>query len=182
MCSVDPRRARFDALYANHYRSVYSYVYRRLASTADVPDVTAEVFAVAWRRLDDVPGGDGERLWLYGVARRCVARARRGDLRRLRLLGRLVEQAGRRIDSPDAGSPAGEVRGAIDRLRSRDREVLRLVLWEQLSHAEAARVLGCSVNAVAQRLHTARERLRAELARPDPRAHESTEKVDIHGP
>jgi len=182
MCPVDPRRARFDALYADHYRAVYAYVYRRLALTADVPDVTAEVFAVVWRRLDDVPAGDGERLWLYGVARRCVARARRGDLRRVRLLGRLTEQAGGWTDPPYADSRAPEVRAAIERLRSRDREVLRLVMWEQLSHAEAAVVLGCSVNAVAQRLHTARERLRAELAGPGARSVESTQKVDIHGP
>ena len=182
MWLVDPRRARFDALYADHYRAVYAYVYRRLAVTADVPDVTAEVFAVAWRRLDDVPTGDGERLWMYGVARRCVSRARRGHSRRARLLGRLIEQAGRRVDPPNADSPAVELRAAIERLRSRDREVLRLVMWEQLSHSEAAVVLGCSVNAVAQRLHTARKRLRAELAGRESRSLESTEKVDVHGP
>jgi RNA polymerase sigma factor (sigma-70 family) len=182
MCLVDPRRARFDALYADHYRAVYAYVYRRLALSADVPDVTADVFAVVWRRLDDVPAGDAELLWLYGVARRCVARARRGYLRRVRLFGRLVEEAGRRADPPSAESRTPEVRVAIERLRARDREVLRLIMWEQLSHAEAAVVLGCSANAVAQRLHTARERLRAELARPDARSLEPIEKVDIHGP
>src|SRR5690606_26991998 len=36
-------------------------------------------FLVAWRRLDDMPGGDGDRLWLYGVARR-VGSLRRSDL------------------------------------------------------------------------------------------------------
>ncbi len=36
---------------------------------------------------------------------------------------------------------------AMDRLRPADREALRLVLWDDLSHADAAAVLGCSVNA-----------------------------------
>ena len=36
-------------------------------------------------------------------------------------------------------------------------------MWERLTHAEAARVLGFSINAVAIRLHKARKRLLAEL-------------------
>lgn len=56
------------------------------------------------------------------------------------------------------------VREAIEQLRPVDREVLQLVLWDGLSHAEAGQVLGCSSNAVALRLHKAKERLRAALA------------------
>lgn len=172
---VDPRRSRFDALYAEHYRAIYAYVYRRLAPrVSDVADVTADVFAVAWRRLDDVPTGQEELLWLYGVAGRCVARARRTHLRRLRLRRRLAEEASTRPATSEVAARDEELRDAIERLRPQDREVLRLVLWEQLTHAEAAVVLGCSVNAVAQRLHTARERLRAELARPTPGPAEMT--------
>jgi DNA-directed RNA polymerase specialized sigma24 family protein len=37
-------------------------------------------------------------------------------------------------------------------------------MWEGLTHAEAARVLGGSANAIALRLHKARARLRSELA------------------
>jgi len=57
---------------------------------------------------------------------------------------------------------------AVARLRPVEREVIALVHWEQLSHDEAARVLGCSSNAVAIRLHRARSRLRQSLAEPDP--------------
>jgi RNA polymerase sigma-70 factor (ECF subfamily) len=53
---------------------------------------------------------------------------------------------------------------ALDRLSVREREALQLVLWEELSHAEAAQVLGCSANAVAIRVHRAKTRLRGELS------------------
>jgi RNA polymerase sigma-70 factor (ECF subfamily) len=53
---------------------------------------------------------------------------------------------------------------ALDRLSVREREALQLVLWEELSHAEAAQVLGCSANAVAIRVHRAKTRLRRELS------------------
>jgi RNA polymerase sigma-70 factor (ECF subfamily) len=80
----------------------------------------------------------------------------------------LVEEARTRPTGGDLTARDQDLRDAIERLRPEDREVLRLVLWEQLTHAEAAVVLGCSVNAVAQRLHTARQRLRADLTRPTP--------------
>ena len=63
-------RSRFEALYATEGRRVLAYALRRTAQPADAADVLAEVFLVAWRRLDDVPAGAEARLWLYGVARR----------------------------------------------------------------------------------------------------------------
>jgi RNA polymerase sigma-70 factor, ECF subfamily len=56
---------------------------------------------------------------------------------------------------------------AIARLRPAEREALTLVLWDELSHAEAADVLGCSVNAVAIRVHRAKARLRDALTSTD---------------
>jgi RNA polymerase sigma factor (sigma-70 family) len=166
LVSVSGPEERFAAVYDAHYRAIYAYVYRRLGRQDEVPDVVAEVFAVAWRRIRNVPTGDQELLWLYGVAHRCVLRAERGYRRRLRLLSRLSDEAKARPSTNSTGEHEREVREAIDRLRPLDREVIRLVLWEGLSHSEAATVLGCSVNAVAQRLHTARERLSAELIEP----------------
>ena len=61
-------RAQFEALYAAEGRRVLAYALRRTAQPADAADVLAEVFLVAWRRLDDVPAGAEARLWLYGVA------------------------------------------------------------------------------------------------------------------
>lgn len=161
------REDRFGALYDAHYRAVYRYVYRRLGPGVDeVRDTVADVFAVAWRRLDDAPVGDEQLLWLYGVAHRCVLRARRSASRRLRLLARLTDEARTRPFSAAPDSGEHEVRDAIERLPAGDQEALRLVMWEGLSHREAAGVLGCSTNAIAQRLHTARERLRAALTQP----------------
>jgi RNA polymerase sigma-70 factor (ECF subfamily) len=169
---------RFAAVYDAHYRAIYAYVYRRLTPRGDeVRDVVAEVFSVAWRRIKHVPGGEEELIWLYGVARRCVLRAQRSYRRRLRLLTRLSEEARARPTDDPTASGEDEVRDAIERLRPLDREVLRLVMWEGLSHSEAAGVLGCSVNAVAQRLHNARERLRVDLTRSAAGAPEPTRRA-----
>jgi RNA polymerase sigma-70 factor (ECF subfamily) len=61
--------SKFEALYLAHYKSIYAYVQRRVPqSSPDVPDVVSEVFAVAWRRINDVPPIPQDRLWLFGVA------------------------------------------------------------------------------------------------------------------
>jgi RNA polymerase sigma-70 factor, ECF subfamily len=52
----------------------------------------------------------------------------------------------------------------VGELKPAHREALLLVHWEQLSYAEAAQALGCSVNAVGIRVHKARARLRELLA------------------
>jgi RNA polymerase sigma-70 factor (ECF subfamily) len=147
------RARRFDALYARHHPAICAFVRRRMwGLEADEDDVVADVFAVVWRRLDDVPPGAEELLWVYGVARRCVSRTLRSQRRRTRL-----------------GAEAEiHVRDAIATLPSRDREVLMLVMWERLSHREAAQLLGCSTNAVAIRLHRAKQRLRRRLSQPEP--------------
>jgi RNA polymerase sigma-70 factor (ECF subfamily) len=77
---VSDLEARFDGLYRAHFRAVLAYVARRERSSADAADLTAEVFAVAWRRIEAVPEPPDDILWLYGTARRVVSdHARRPD-------------------------------------------------------------------------------------------------------
>jgi len=81
------------------------------------------------------------------------------------LLGRLAAEH-RRQEQPlaPAQGPARErLLAAIRELRPADREALLLVSWEQLTYAEAAETLGCSVNAVGIRVHKAKTRLRQVL-------------------
>jgi RNA polymerase sigma-70 factor (ECF subfamily) len=53
-------------------------------------------------------------------------------------------------------------------LRPAEREALQLVHWDELSHAEAAAVLGCTVNAFELRYRRARHAVRAAVASATP--------------
>jgi RNA polymerase sigma factor (sigma-70 family) len=156
---------RFRMLYRDHYRLIQAYAVRRVEAEADVADVVAEVFTTAWRRLAEVPSPPADRLWLYGVARRVIAGKRRSTMRLRSLVARLEASYDRRTaQPPQALDDLHErVLAALRCLGPAEREAVQLVLWEQLSHAEAARVLGCSANAVAIRVHRAKARLRAAL-------------------
>jgi hypothetical protein len=116
-----------------------------------VDDIVAETFAIAWRRL---PARADPLPWLYGVARRVVHGHRRAHVRRAALTARLVSRHAA-TPPPDPAElivddPALAV--AFATLTEREREAVRLVAWEGLSHARAAAAAGCSPGAFAVRL------------------------------
>jgi len=156
--------ARFARLYAEFGRDVLAYALPRAAVSEDAADIVAETFLVAWRRIEDVPGGDEGRLWLYGIARRTLANQQRGERRRTRLSGRLRSELAVAVRARAEPSPGGAAMiRVLGRLSPDDREILMLAGWEELKSAQIARVLGISAAAARTRLHRARRRLRKQL-------------------
>lgn len=158
------RQARFRRVYDDSFQRISDYARRRVAPS-EVADVVADVFLVVWRRFDDVPPGSEAMPWTYGVARRVVAEHRRSARRSDRLNARLKSTAPRDRGGPEGSDRAVEVEVALSRLRSLDRELLMLTYWDELKPVEIAALLGVSVNAVVIRLHRARRRFAAALAR-----------------
>lgn len=164
--------SRFADLYERYQRFVASYCARRV-SRDRVEDAVAETFLTAWRRLEDVPEGDGELRWLYGVAYKVVGRQWRSKSRTGRLQEKLEAVGIDPVPIPEdvvvAGDESRRVRDALQRLSSLDREVLLLAAWEELRHAEIAEVLGIRPDAVRQRFHKAKKRLTHEFNRSENR-------------
>lgn len=163
---------RYRRLFDRHHREVYAYC-RRRTDAATAADAAAETFTVAWRRLDEVPDGEAAVGWLYGVARRVLANEFRSGRRRRRLVQRLVGTDPVPDPTPEVmvvrRERDAEVVAAMERLRGEDRELLRLALWEQVPHAELARMLGCSTQAVTQRIYRATRRVAKEIQRLEHR-------------
>jgi RNA polymerase sigma-70 factor (ECF subfamily) len=156
---------RFEELHERHFRDILAYCLRR-GPLDDGYDAANEVFAIAWRRIDDVPRGDAARPWLFVVARRVLHRRRRSAHRFRLLAARLAEdQRTSPLDPETVVVQQAEYDAVLDaasHLSARDREVLNLAAWEGLPHREIAEVLGCSIAAVDQRLHRAKQRLARE--------------------
>jgi RNA polymerase sigma factor (sigma-70 family) len=155
-------RERFSLIFEAHHGALEAYVRRRVPPSA-VADIVSETFLAAWRKLDQI---DHQSLpWLYRAAALEIAYCRRNQQRDESLWRRIAASPW-----PIAEDPADVVLGrdqwalAFGSLSEPDREVLRLVAWEDLTPHEAARVLGCSVVAFRVRLHRARRRLIAQTA------------------
>lgn len=158
--------AKFRRLYDRNFVPVRNYCLRRLP-VGEVNDAVAEVFLVAWRRIDDAPQDEEARLWLYGVARNVIRNVERSMRRQTRLGNKL-----RRVGSPPYPSPETlivrrsedrRVLAALGGLSRGDQEMLRLSIWEELSNGEIAEVLGIEAHAVTMRLSRARNRLAKKL-------------------
>ncbi|WP_371661144.1 RNA polymerase sigma factor [Streptomyces sp. NBC_00280] len=178
------QRARFEALARVVTEPLHRYLLRR-ADADQVDDILSETLLVLWRRIEDVPGleasedtpdPDAVLPWCYGVARGCLANARRADRRRRSLLERLTWTAAgpaRETEDPDHTA----LHSALAQLRALDREVVLLWAYEELTPSRIAEVTGLSANAVSIRLHRAKKRLAAQLERktgPHP-GHETDE-------
>ena len=157
---------RFGAIYESTRSKITAYVLRRAASREDAADVVADIFEIAWRKLDEIPGSPDDILWLYVTARHVLAnhnrRLRRGDDLAARIADGLAV-----VDQSEEPTDENSLI-ALSCLRSLpegDRELLMLTAWDGLSGADAGRVLGCSPTAARIRLHRARARLNAEINR-----------------
>lgn len=157
---------RFEAMYERHAKSVLAYFLRRCDSES-ARDGAAEVFLIAWRRLPDVPEGDETLRWLYGTSRRVLANQRRAQARQGRLLDRLRSNVIPTEVPPDVAivrrEQDREVHDALRQLKGKDRELLRLALWEELPQGDLAAYLGCNRHAAAQRVYRATRRLAKEM-------------------
>jgi RNA polymerase sigma-70 factor (ECF subfamily) len=159
------RNASFELLYASHHRAILAYCARRCPRW-DAWDAAAEVFVVAWRRLDDIPRPEEARAWLIGVAYRVLANQRRSAGRRARLFERASRDRAW-APMPDEqvlrNEEDREVLEALARLSRTDREIVQLAMWEELSASDIAVVLGLSRAAVDQRFTRAKKRLAHQL-------------------
>jgi RNA polymerase sigma-70 factor (ECF subfamily) len=166
---IEDRHQKFDKLFTENVNAVMAFALRR-THREDAKDVVSGTFAVAWRRLDDVPS---EPLpWLIGVARNILLEQRRSEQRRRALDGRLtdaarVDQATERPDVADELIAEVVIRGALGRLSDADRDVLTLVAWEGLNTTELAIALDCSKATASLRLHRARKRFAKNLETGD---------------
>jgi RNA polymerase sigma-70 factor (ECF subfamily) len=160
----DADAERFTRIYRASYSRVLGYAARR-TSPELAREAVDEVYLRAWRRLPDVP--DPPLPWLLVAARNVISEQRRGGAKADALA---LEMARMPLFDPDLSDAVVErniVLQAVASMAETDREALMLTVWDGLGHRDAARVAGCSVGAFAVRLHRARRRLRAELARLD---------------
>ena len=153
----------YDALIARHQQAALR-VAAVVAGSADAEDAVQEALVKAWRALDRFRDGSPFRPWLLRIVANEARNRRRGAGRRRALALRLVERA---APGPEdqvlAGDDRRRLTEALLSLPDKDRVVLALRYFAELSEADMATALDCSPGTVKSRLSRAKERLRALL-------------------
>lgn len=163
----------FVTVFERHFGAIHGYLARRVG-TEPADDLAAEVFAQAFRvRARYRPETDDARPWLYGIAANLLSKHRRTEVRRLKAIARTrpgtdeLDLVGAHARA-DAAALAPRVAAALRGMEARDREVLLLYAWAELSYAEIAAALSIPTGTVRSRLNRARARMRRELGAEEP--------------
>lgn len=144
--------AAFGAVFDRHFGAVHAFAQRRVGVTL-AEEVAAEAFARAFaaRKRYDLTQPNA-LPWLLGIATNLLRRHWRTEKRRLTAYAKVAAQ---HVDGVDAAT-AEEAIAAVARLPRRQREVVLLHVWADLSYEQIARALDIPVGTVRSRLHRAR--------------------------
>ena len=156
-----------QVLFAAHRDGVFRYLCRIVGPT-EATDLTQEVFLRVARTTVPDTTSDGERAWVFRIARNLALNYRRDTSRRPETVA--LSDASR----PPAQEAATAMRQALDRLSPLDRDVFLLREVAGLSYDEIAGSCEISHAAVRTRLHRARQQLREELR---PHLNDSTRRA-----
>jgi len=151
----------FETLVRRYQRMIYALAYRMTGSAADAEDLTQETFIRAHEQLAGYRAEAKFSSWLYRIAVNHCLNWRKRTARREQVHHEWQAQRAE-YSSPD-GALAQKVQDALMKLSPKQRATVALAIYDGLSHAEAARVLGCSETTVSWRLFAARAKLRRLL-------------------
>ncbi len=149
----------FESFFSDHIAAVRHYA-MTLVPSAEVDDLVQMTFTTAWQKFDSIPA-DAQRPWLYGVARN-QGRNRRRSGARSKSLVEAIKHARPALTThisasgfdPAEVSPLLEVIAELD---DKDRELMILAGWFEMTPTEIAQVIGAKPGAVRVRLHRVRK-------------------------
>lgn len=149
-----------EALAANYHDLVVTACEWRAMGLADPHQMAADAFAM----LDE--HRDHTLRDLYRAIDKVVLAAYQNYSDKISIMDRL--RMGAAFGSSGPRNPADEFLKALSNLRGKDRQLLQLRFWDDLDEAEAADVLGTSIEAVREHLARAGMRYLSKLTRSHP--------------
>ncbi|MBT5058847.1 MAG: sigma-70 family RNA polymerase sigma factor [Gemmatimonadetes bacterium] len=166
--------AAFDEVVRRHHERLIQFVFRLVNDRDDAADVAQDTFIKAHRRFGDFRGEAGLFTWLYRIAyNESISLLRRRKLRGYLRLGsdgrvdQVWDPALAIEDDPSAELESQQVQQqvaeAVASLPPRQRAIFSMRHYEELSHAEIARVIGRSEGAVRANYFHAIRKLRQQL-------------------
>lgn len=162
------RDGELDALgelFERHHGPLFGFLWKLTGDRTAAEDITQVVFQRMLRYRHTYRDDGSFTAWMYHLARRCAA----DHFRRHQAAPQAADPAelhAHADDRPHAAHHAAAqddhalLHAALARLGRDEREVLLLARFHELSFAEIASILECSVGAAKVRAHRALQQLR----------------------
>jgi RNA polymerase sigma-70 factor (ECF subfamily) len=154
----------FDELFSRYKQPLFGFFRRRVADPAQAEELTQETFVGVLRASSRYKPDALFRTYLYAIGLNILrAHRRKAAFRNTFWVAPTASREPAVRNSLDAEL---FLRQALGKLETKDREILLLREFEQLSYAEISELLRLPVNTVRSRLFRARTALRDLLAAP----------------
>src|SRR5215472_7714041 len=160
------------ALVEQYAPTLYRVAFSVLRNPSDAEDAVQEAFLRVLRHRESLSEVRDQRVWLIRIVwnivldrkRRAKTRPETDDVSEL---ARVLPASGLTAEERAAAAQQhSQVLGLVDRLPAKEREVLMLSAFEELSSVEIAAVLGITESSVRSRLFRARNLMADLLERP----------------
>ena len=149
-------RSAFELLYRRYARPVFGLALRRLGDRGRAEDAVQETFVSIWRSASTYKPERGPGApWLYGVARNAIVDRSRA---RSEPPAEAPDEASTDLGPDERAEQSWtqwQVHSALERLPEREREVVALAYWSDLSQSEVAARLGIPLGTVKTRTRAA---------------------------
>jgi len=155
-------RAAFDQIVRRHQKGVWHLVRRYVRRDADASDVTQQAFVRAFRGLASFRGAASVRSWLYRIAINCALSWLRDHRREepSEIAEDVLTDANPAPARLAAGEDGARLRAAVAQLPPKQKLVLELRVFDDLSFKEVAELAECTENTAKVNFHYAVKRLR----------------------
>jgi len=162
-------RDAFESLVRRHQRGLWRLVRRYVRADADASDVTQQAFVRAYRALDGFRGEASVKSWLYRIGINLALNHMRDRARE-----RPTELDPEAISVGAVGASVllaqeqqAALRAAVTALPPKQKMVLELRVYDELSFRDVAALCDCTENAAKVSFHFAVKRLRGLLGEED---------------
>lgn len=151
----------FDILLEEERVAVERFVRFRLSEREDAEDVLQEVYLSAYQKFSQLKNKDSFKPWILQIAKnKCNDYFRRKARQYEISLDEINESEW--SDARYGVSLAASVRETLDLLGDKDKQILYLAFWKELSQSEIAKQLAIPVGTVKSRLHTAKKHFKTK--------------------
>jgi len=156
----------FDLIVERHRRSIYQLCYRFVGNHEDASDLSQDVFLRAYRGLNRFRGQSSIATWLYRIGVNvCLNRvsAKKPQMESIEERQHIDSRGESASESVLRAERAVRVRAAVAELPRKQRAVLVLRVYHELSHQEIAEIVGTTVGAVKANVFHALQNLKKLL-------------------
>ena len=155
-----------------HGPRLYRFIYQKIGHVADAQDLVQQTFLEAHRALASFKGDSELSTWLYGIAKNLVRNYlsrsphRRFEFCSDELLMEEQDAGPSPMDVLDQGQQLRALTLAMSEIPDHMRQLVWMVVVDELSYEEAAVALNIPKGTVRSRLSRARSALRARMPEP----------------